>query len=256
MKMASGSRASSCLIALLRECRGARYLPFYGDVDDVFLVEFVVVEEVADGIGLGFFRDGGEFFGEVAAFEVKDAVWELVEAGALYFFADPVHELRELGDGAGDDEVHLAVNFFDAAVEGDGVGEAEAFDAVLHDFDFLADRVDEEEAGFGEGNGEGDAGETAAGADVDDGGVRLEGHDLGDGEGVENVALGEVFDVGARNEVYLAVPLCDELGVLGELCDLLRGEFGQVFGDDGKVEVHRKLGKERSNLAGGETKEG
>ena len=119
------------------------------------------------------------------------------------------------------------------------VGEAQGGDDFVADADFLADAIDEVELHVGEHDGEGDAGEAAAGAEVHDAGAGAEVDDLGDAQGVEDMVLIEVVDVLARDDIDLGVPVVVE-GVEGcEALKLLGGEGGEVVGD----ETHGGIGQ-------------
>jgi hypothetical protein len=83
--------------------------------------------------------------------------------------AGPGPEVFEGGDGAGDGEVEFPVlDLFCAAVLGGDIGQADGLGDGLYYLDLFADAVYEVEAGIGEEDGQGDAGEAAAGADIDD----------------------------------------------------------------------------------------
>lgn len=187
-------------------CREATRL-FEREVDDFLGLEELLFVEVGDVPRANFLLEGGEFFGEVAAFEVEDAVAEGVVVAVGDFAAHPASELAEVGHGTRDDEVVVAFDLLGAYLLGTHVLELEAFGNILHHLDFLAYRVDEVEVGVGEHDGEGYAGEAAPGAHVEDVGHGLEGLHLGDGETVEDVVLVEVVHVFAGDDVDLGVPV-------------------------------------------------
>ena len=90
-----------------------------------------------------------------------------------------------------------ALYVFQSYGVGDGLGHAH----------FFAYAVDEAEVGFGEEDGEGDAGETAARAEVEDARAGAEADEFGNAEGVEDVVLVEVVDVLAGDDVDFGVPV-------------------------------------------------
>ena len=106
---------------------------------------------------------------------------------------------------------------------GGGVFEANLLDEVVDNHDLLSDGVDHVEAAVGEEDGEGDSGESSAGADVEDVGAVNEGHCLGDGEGVEDVLDGQVLDICAGDEIDLLIPLGNAGGEGFELGALFLG---------------------------------
>lgn len=182
-------------------------LLFKRQIDNLLSVKEFPFKKVGDVPRANFLLEGGEFFGEVAAFEVEDAVAEGVVVAVGDFAAHPLGELAEVGHGTRDDEVVVAFDLLGAYLLGTHVLELEAFGNVLHHLDFLAYRVDEVEVGVGEHDGEGYAGEAAPGAHVEDVGHGLEGLHLGDGETVEDVVLVEVVHVFAGDDVDLGVPV-------------------------------------------------
>jgi len=137
-------------------------------MDDVFFVELFVFKVIADWVDERFLWDIGEFLGQVATFQIENAVCNFVDLRTFHFLSDPAHEFRKLGDGAGYDEVELLVDVFRSDLLGARVFEPEAFDAILNNFYLLADRIDEEEARLGKEDRQGDPGETAACAHIKD----------------------------------------------------------------------------------------
>jgi hypothetical protein len=86
------------------------------------------------------------------------------------------------------------------------VSKANGLTYLLGHADFLARTVDEVELTIREENGEGDAGESATRAEVEDTGAWTETDHLGDGERVKHMVLIELVDVLAGYDVDLSVP--------------------------------------------------
>ena len=103
------------------------------------------------------FRD---FLDNVAALEVQDALGEL----SLH----PGVEVRERGDGAGDDETELLREGLRAGIDHLHVLEPQGLGDGLGDDGFLAHRIAQGEPGLREQDGQRDAREAAAGAEVQD----------------------------------------------------------------------------------------
>src|SRR5580658_6414619 len=102
----------------------------------------------------------------------------------------------EGSDGAGDGCVEFAAfDLFGADMCGSDVVQADGCGDGVNDFYLLADAVDEVEFGAGEKDGEGNAGETAAGADIEHFDVRLEVEGGGNREGMEDMLLIQAVDV-------------------------------------------------------------
>ena len=101
------------------------------------------------------FRD---LLDDVAALEVEDAVGEL----ALH----PGVEVRKRGDGAGDDEIERLRQGFRPGVDHFHVLEPQGLGDGLGDDGFLAHGIAQREPGLREQDGQRDAREAAAGAEV------------------------------------------------------------------------------------------
>ena len=146
--------------------------------------------------------------------------------------AGPGPEFPEGGDGPGHGEVEFAVLYLlGAAVAGSDVGEAGSLAYGFDDFDLFADAIDEMKAGVGKEDGQWDAGEAAAGADVDDVRTWFDGEGGGDGQGVQDMFGVEAIDVFAGDDVDLCVPVFIQLAKCGQLLDLDRGEVRKILQD-------------------------
>ena len=198
----------------------------------MFLLEPLLVEELAD---VGEFDDVVEGVGlglQVAALEADDAVGEGVALGLGDVLADDLHEVGQGHDGAADHEVVAAFLVLAAQVFGLAVAESDGLTDLLGDADLFARAVDKFETAVGEEDGQGDAGEAAACAEVEDLGAGTEADDLGDGQRVEHVVEVEAVDVLAGDDVDLGVPVAVEVVEGLKLPLLLLCEVGEVFQDD------------------------
>jgi len=126
----------------------------------------------------------------------------------------------EGGDGAAEDEVvgvavvGVAAGGFGALRQDGRVVEVEGLDGCLEEGGTLPVGFDEGIAGVRAGDGEDEAGEAAAGADVGDG---LAGGDVADqeaGEGVEKVLDGDLGGLGEGGEAGFRL-VAEEEGVVG-----------------------------------------
>ena len=113
-------------------------------------------------------------------------------------------------------------------MRGAHVSEFERIGHGLCHFNFFADGVEQVELDFGKENGEGNARETATGADVHDVCPGAKGDDFGNTQRVEHVMWIEVVDVFARDDVDLGVPIAIEGIEGGKLVLLLLSELGKI----------------------------
>jgi len=152
----------------------------------------------------------------------------------------------EGGDGAAEDEVvgvavvGVAAGGFGALSQDGRVTEVEGRDGCLEEGGALLVGFDEGVRGLRTGDGEDEAGEAAAGADVGDG---LAGGDVADqeaGEGVEEVLDGNFGGVGDGGEAGFGLPV-EEKGVVG-------GEGLEVLGREVQAEVGGAGGEGRAEL--------
>ena len=198
-------------------------------MDYLFGFKVVLGEEVRDGPGADFLSEGSEFGSEVATFEIEDTVAELVVLGVGDLATDPLGELREVGDGPGDDKVKIALHLLGTDLFGTHILETKLFHHILHHFYFLPDGVDQIELGIGEKDGQRDAWETASGADIKHLSHGLEGLHLGDGEAVEDVVLIEMVHVLAGDDIDFGVPILIKWQESGKLLLLPLCNIGKVF---------------------------
>lgn len=138
------------------------------EIDDLFGLKEILNKIVGDVPGANLFAERREFFVEVAAFEVEDAVAETVVVDVGHLATNPGGEVGEIGDGTGYHKVELALDLLGTDLFGTGIGKVELADHVLHHFDFLANRINEIESCIGEHDGQGDSREATSGADIED----------------------------------------------------------------------------------------
>jgi hypothetical protein len=178
---------------------------------------------------------------------------------------------KDSGFGGGEGGFHLV----DGA-EGDGVKLAaggHGFDAAGPDFGLEGEGADgfAEEGGFlvlgfGEGDvdvgaekGDGEAGKTCSGAEVEEG-LRAGGEMAGGEETLTEVAANDLFGVADGGEIGAGVPLEEEIEVDGELEEEVVGWIRQIRVDEirnlglgqsghGADGSSRKFGQERSCFA-------
>ena len=176
-------------------------------------------------------HQGGDFLVEVAAFEVEDAAGE--------FALDPRVEVRQGGDGARNDEVEAVREALRAGIDDADIGKPHALGHFRRDEGLLAHGVAEGKPGAGEQDGQRDARETAAGAEVEDGSagegrlqLRTELQVTGDGQGMEDMMVVEVVDVLPGNDVDPPVPFPVQAVQGGELRLLGGGQRGEGLPDE------------------------
>src|SRR6185437_7988598 len=156
-------------------------------LEEVFRAEFFEGEELIDFHEAGTGAAGGDLGGEVASFEADEARGG---SGGRFFEegTGPCPEVFERGNGARDGQVKFPVfDLFGTDVACRDIGEADGFFDGVHDFEFFADAVHEMKAGVGEKNGQGDAGEAAAGAYIDHVHAGVESKRCGDGQGMQDM---------------------------------------------------------------------
>ena len=163
-----------------------------------------------DGDGV---REFGDFFFGVYAFHGDPA------AAVFQQVCRPVDEVGEFGESAAGDDVGLEVlNGFDAAVDDVDVGESEFDDGLLQEGGFFGVGVQEGDVEVGTADGGGNAGLSAAGADIQHGVRTLE---VGEqGQAVEQVVADHLRFVAQGGEVVGLVPLFEQVGI-GEQPGLL-----------------------------------
>ena len=176
----------------------------------MFLFEPFFVEELTDVGELHNLVEWSCLRLQVATFQADDAIGQGVALRLGDVLADNLHEVGQGHDGAAHHEVVAAFLVLTAQVLGVAVLEADGLADFLGDADLLARAVDEFELAFGVEDGEGDARETAASAEVENLGARAESADLGDGQRVEHMVLVDVVDVFAGDDVDLGVPVAVE----------------------------------------------
>ena len=109
------------------------------------------------------------------------------------------------------------------------IGQSDGLGHLVDYIDLLPSAVDEAELAFGEEDGQGNAGEAAASAEVENAGAWTEMNELGDSERVQHMMLVEIVNVLARNHVDFAVPVAVK-SVEGVNLFLLHGrEVGEIL---------------------------
>ena len=192
-------------------------------------LEVLFGEEVGDVPCADFLLEGGELGVEVTTFEVEDTVAEMVVLNVGHFTPHPLAELAEVGDGTRDDEVEIALHLLGTDLFGTDVLQLQLLGHVLHHLDFLPYRVDKIKLGIGEHDGQGDAGEPAAGTHIEYLGHGFERLHLGDGKAVKDMVLVEVVHVFARDDIDFGVPVLIQRQKGGKLFLLPLGELWEVF---------------------------
>lgn len=179
---------------------------FADDDDMAFGIELGDVQcfDFFDGDAFGQFVD---FFLRVYAFHGRPvaAVFEEV--------LGPVDEVGEFGKGAAGDDVGAAVGggFYAAADDAD-VFKAEFDDGLLQKGGFFGVGIEEGDVEVGAADGGGDAGLSAAGADVEHG---LGVFDIGqEGQAVEQVMADGLGGIAQGGQVVGFVPLLQQGGIV------------------------------------------
>ena len=198
----------------------------------MFLLEPLLLEETADLCGLDDVPEGVYLCLQVAAFEAEDAVGQ----GILLLLGDVLpdnpDEIGQRHDGTAHHKVVVALLVFTTQVRRLTVLQSDGITDFLSDTDLLARAVDELELAFGEENGQRNAREPAASAEIENRGARTEIDDLGDGHRVKHVVLIEVVDVLAGDDIDLVVPVTVEGIECFYLAQLLWRQVGKVFADE------------------------
>jgi len=145
-------------------------------------------------------------------------------------------QFPERADGADDEGVVAGVfeGFF-GTVGIDGCFETELLNHVFDGAGLFANAVAEGDTEIGANDGQDDAWDSAAGADVENFFPFAEvGGEL---QRIEQVAADEFFVVGVAGEVDLLVPVPEQAAVFIELLDVRRGEGEVVAGEGGGERV-------------------
>lgn len=190
---------------------------------------------VAGGVEAGEgFPGGGELGGGALAFQGEEAA---AETGVG---ETPGGEFVEGGDGAGGNDIGAAggdeVGF--TALHGDAGGEVEVGDHLVEEIAATLEGLDEDEAEVGAHEGEHEAGQAGAGADVGHGFAGL--NEFGEGGAVKEVPVPETGDFAGADEAAE-----DASG--GELL----AEGGEARGDGGIESSSDDGGCGREGLGGG-----
>lgn len=122
------------------------------------------------------------FFVEVAALQIQDAVVEGVNGSRFGLVPNPPIKFFHAGNSAADYKVVLALELFCADLFSLNVLKSDCLRYFFHHCNFLADRIHQVEFGFRKENGQWDAREASAGADVENFGIFLKAHHLRDAE--------------------------------------------------------------------------
>jgi hypothetical protein len=96
------------------------------------------------------------------------------------------------------------------------------------DLDLLTEAVYQVKMLFGKKNGQGDAGEAAAGTYIENFGARGPGKGRSDGEGMQDMLLIETANVLAGDDIDLFVPFPVNRLERRHLLQLQRGEVGEI----------------------------
>ena len=198
----------------------------------MFLFEPFFLEEGADVGGLDNLIEGPEFGLKVTALETDDAVGQGIMLRLGNVLTDDLGEIGQGHHGTAHYEVILFLLFLTAQVDGLTVLEADGLADFLRHADLLTRTVDEFELALGEEDGQGNAWETAARAEVEDACAWTKADDLGNGQGVEYVVLVKLVDVLTRDDVDLRVPVTVEGVELFELLTLRVCQFREITEDE------------------------
>lgn len=198
----------------------------------MFLLEPFLREETADFGGLDNLLVRLYFCLQITAFQAENAVRQ----GVLLMFGDVfLNNLHQIGQGHNGTTDHKVVETFlilTTQVGGLAVLQSDGIADLLGYTDLLSCTVDQLELTVGEEDGQGDAGKTSAGAEIENLGAGTETDDLGNRHRVEHMVFIEVIDVLTGDDVDLLVPVAIE-GIEGlYLLTLLRRQVGEVFTDE------------------------
>ena len=167
---------------------------------------------------------------QVAALKADESVRQrVVLVLAVHVLLYYLHEVGQRHHGATHHEVVLRLLFFARKLFSHHVLQSDSLRHLVHHANLLARAVDELELAIGEHNGERNAREAAARAEVEHLSAFAEANLMSDGERVEHVMLVEVVHILARDDVNLAVPVLVESLQCSELLALSVAQIREVF---------------------------
>jgi hypothetical protein len=198
-----------------------------------FLFEEGIGKELVNREALEVFRGvQGFHFGiqAAAAFPGPEAVGVGVALLVGNESARPLQQLARFGHRAGNHQVEaLFLDVFYADMPCIDIFEAQGFGHSLYHFDFFSGAIHQHELHLRVEDGQGDAGKAAAGTEVEHPAAGTDGHNFGQGQGVEQVAGVEIFDVFSGNDIDALIPLAVKGLELGELLQLRGAKVWKIL---------------------------
>ena len=148
-----------------------------------------------------------QFFFQIAALQTQKSVRQSVLSLLLKVFLDNLHQVRKLHYRTAYHEIELAFFVLSAQVLCLEILQIDCRSHLVADSDFLARSIYQLELAFREEDGERNARETSAAAEIENLRARTEMDGFGYCQRMEHVVLVQIIDVLAADDIDLAVPV-------------------------------------------------
>ena len=148
-----------------------------------------------------------QFFFQIAALQTQKSVRQSVLSFLLKVFLDNLHQVRKLHYRTAYYEVVLAFFVLSAQMFSLEILQIDCRSHLVADSYFLARSIYQLELAFREEDGERNARETSAAAEIENLRARTEIDGLGYCQRMEHVVLVQIIDVLAADDIDLAVPV-------------------------------------------------
>ena len=148
-----------------------------------------------------------QFFFQIAAFQTQKSVRQSVLPLLLKVFLDNLHQVGKLHYRTAYHEIVLAFFVLSAQVLSLEILQIDCRSHLVADSDFLARSIYQLELAFREEDGERNARETSAAAEIENLRARTEIDGFGYCQRMEHVVLVQIIDVLAADDIDLAVPV-------------------------------------------------
>ena len=175
------------------------------------------------------FAGQSQFFGQVAALEVENAVGQRPFLSLFEPVPDPADKFGHGRHGARNDVVESLRQGLDPHAAGREVRKPEARRNPFDHGYLLADGVRSRETGLRKEDRQRHRRESAAAPHVENPRSVAERADLGDGQRMQHVTQVELVEILARNDVDLRVPVGIEVVQRRELLLLTPGQVREIF---------------------------
>jgi len=190
--------------------------PFFGEV----IRQFGTHGYVAEGLGFAL---------KIAAFQTDDSVGHGIALFIGDVFAHNLHQVGQWHHGTAHHKVVFALLVLAAQVLGLAVGQADGMAYLLGHANLLARPVNQFELAFGKHDGQGNAGETTACAEVKHMGLGPELDEAGNAQRVEYMVLIQVVNILAGDDIDFLVPFMIQRIKGSKLLVLFVGKCGEIL---------------------------